>query len=93
MILQRKIDRFSLFMEKSISHHMPVSPSTGLTPVRNAFSTKKWRVVLCTVKMKVLSLLIELFRSYPTRNQLHHIFQPIVVDAKMIDLASHAIPR
>jgi hypothetical protein len=80
-------------MKKSIALHIPVSPSIGLKPVRNAFSTKKWRMGLCTVKMKVLILLIELFRSYPTRNQLHNIFQPIVIDVKKIDVASHPIPR
>jgi hypothetical protein len=81
-----------LFFMENIFHRMLVSPLTGLTPVRNAFSTK-WRVVLCAVKMKVSSLLIGLFCSYPTRNPVHNIFQPIVVNVNMIDVAAPAIPR
>jgi hypothetical protein len=42
--------------------------------------------------MKVIRLLIEVFCSYPTRKQLYNIFQPIVIDVKKIDVASHPLP-
>jgi hypothetical protein len=81
-----------VFVEEHCHPHA-CEPISRTQTCSKRFFYEKWRLVLSTVKMKALSLLIELFCSYATRKQLYNIFQPIVIDVKTIDVASHPIPR